>query len=246
MGLAGVGKTLLTKNFGEWLKEEGSLKISRVNLDPGVKWLPYKPDIDIRSYVSVEEVMVRDHLGTNSALLKAVSEIEKKWLKKVLSQLNGRDLYVFDTPGLFELFAFRPLGEKLIQRISNLNPVGVHVVDASKKMRPGNVLIQVFIAFLSSLHLEIPTVICLNKIDLLPVKEKDQLINVVNNFDLALENIKGKESGLRREFLEGMLEVLQSIGLKTRIALISSKTGEGFFELFDLINEVECACGDIF
>jgi GTPase SAR1 family protein len=56
LGTAGSGKTALTQAFNEWLKERG-LDVIVVNLDPGVELTPYSPDIDVRDWVNVGDVM---------------------------------------------------------------------------------------------------------------------------------------------------------------------------------------------
>ncbi|MEM1561081.1 MAG: ATP/GTP-binding protein, partial [Ignisphaera sp.] len=66
LGPAGSGKSYLTYSFTNWLIEHG-MDIAIVNLDPAVTWLPYTPDVDIRDYITVEEVMRKYNLGPNGA-----------------------------------------------------------------------------------------------------------------------------------------------------------------------------------
>ncbi len=70
IGTAGSGKSLLTASLNEWLKV-GKQKTATVNLDPGVLTLPYVPDIDVRNYINVNELMEKYGLGPNGALLMA-------------------------------------------------------------------------------------------------------------------------------------------------------------------------------
>jgi molybdopterin-guanine dinucleotide biosynthesis protein len=46
VGTAGSGKTTLTGAFGRHLEENG-YSVAYVNLDTGVKTLPYSPDMDL-------------------------------------------------------------------------------------------------------------------------------------------------------------------------------------------------------
>ena len=73
IGTAGSGKSLLTASFNEWLKI-GKQKAATVNLDPGVLNLPYAPDIDIRDYIDVRNLMREHELGPNGALVLAAEE----------------------------------------------------------------------------------------------------------------------------------------------------------------------------
>lgn len=55
IGTAGSGKTYLTFAFRTWM-ELNSYDAITVNLDPGVKHLPYSADIDIRQWIDLKEV----------------------------------------------------------------------------------------------------------------------------------------------------------------------------------------------
>ena len=56
IGTAGSGKSTLTHNFKQWMTLRG-LDAIAVNLDPGAENLPYEPDVDIRDWISLKEVM---------------------------------------------------------------------------------------------------------------------------------------------------------------------------------------------
>ena len=103
IGTAGSGKSLLTSAFSDWLKLKKQ-KVISVNLDPGVLSLPYTPDIDIREYVSLEEIMDKYELGPNGALIMAADlvadQIEK--ISKEIEELQS-DIVLVDTSGQMEL-----------------------------------------------------------------------------------------------------------------------------------------------
>ena len=77
IGTAGSGKSLLTASFTKWLKMDGQ-DVVTVNLDPGVLTLPYTPDVDVRNYVRVEEIMEKYMLGPNGALVMAADLIAEE------------------------------------------------------------------------------------------------------------------------------------------------------------------------
>ena len=77
IGTAGSGKSLLTASFTEWLKMSKQ-KVTTINLDPGVITLPYSPDIDVRDYVSIGELMEKHGLGPNGALVMAADLIAEE------------------------------------------------------------------------------------------------------------------------------------------------------------------------
>jgi len=74
IGMAGSGKSLLTGSFVEWLRDQDQDAVA-VNLDPGAVSLPYEPDVDVRTYVTVEEVMEKYGLGPNGAMIAATDMV---------------------------------------------------------------------------------------------------------------------------------------------------------------------------
>jgi len=70
VGTAGSGKTTMVGAFATWLNSQG-LDCIKVNLDPGVDQLPYEPDVDIRDWISVPEIMKEQGLGPNGAQIAA-------------------------------------------------------------------------------------------------------------------------------------------------------------------------------
>ena len=89
------------------------MDVVTVNLDPGVRHLPYGPDIDIRDYVSLDAVMQEYELGPNGALLVSVDLIanELEQFQEELTDL-APEIVLFDTPGQIELFAYFLLNYK--------------------------------------------------------------------------------------------------------------------------------------
>ena len=116
-GTAGSGKSqltsVLTNSFLEIDKE-----VIAVNLDPGVSNLPYSPDIDIRDFVNINEIMDKYNLGPNGAVILATDLIASK-INEIndLIQSYNPDYVFFDTPGQIELFAFRSSGPFFVQNI---------------------------------------------------------------------------------------------------------------------------------
>ena len=89
IGTAGSGKSLFTAAFSEWLKMSKQ-DVAVVNLDPGVLKLPYSPDVDVRNYVDVGDLMEKYGLGPNGALIMAADLIadEIETLQKTLKALT--------------------------------------------------------------------------------------------------------------------------------------------------------------
>jgi GTPase SAR1 family protein len=107
---AGSGKSLLTASFSNWLKI-AKQNIITINLDPGVSTLPYTPDIDIRDYIKIEQLMKQYGLGPNGAVIMAADLIAEE-TERITEEISTftPDIVLIDTPGQMELFAFRASG----------------------------------------------------------------------------------------------------------------------------------------
>src|SRR5437879_10922556 len=70
LGTAGSGKSTMVYAFQLWMNSQG-LDCVTVNLDPGAEALQYSPDLDVRDYVNLEEVMAEQGLGSNGAQVAA-------------------------------------------------------------------------------------------------------------------------------------------------------------------------------
>ena len=99
IGTAGSGKSLLTAALSEWLKMSKQ-DVAVVNLDPGALKLPYSPDVDVRNYVDVGNLMEKYGLGPNGALILAADLIADQIenLTEDIEATNA-DLVLVDTPG---------------------------------------------------------------------------------------------------------------------------------------------------
>jgi len=118
IGTAGSGKTLFTAAFAEWLKLSKQ-DVTVVNLDPGALKLPYQPDVDVRNYVDVENLMEKYSLGPNGALIMAADLIadEIENLTRDIDETHA-DIVLVDTPGQMELFAFRASGPYIVNELT--------------------------------------------------------------------------------------------------------------------------------
>jgi len=52
--------------------EDYGATVARVNFDPAAEVVPYEADVDVRDYVTASEIMEKEGLGPNGALVVAV------------------------------------------------------------------------------------------------------------------------------------------------------------------------------
>jgi hypothetical protein len=235
IGTAGSGKSFLTSAFSDWLKLKGQDVIT-VNLDPGVLDLPYTPDIDIREYVSINELAKKYQLGPNGALLMATDLIatEIQTIRDEVEDIDA-DYVLIDTPGQMELFAFRASGPYIVDELLEGQKALLYLFDAPFSINPLNYVSNLFLAAAVHLRLFIPQIYILSKTDLIPENELTQILEW-GTTDEALEvAIEDRLSGTQRLLSRDMLHLISNLGLSFSLIPISSKSKLGFTNLHALL-----------
>jgi len=243
IGPAGCGKTTLVGSFGRWIEKNQQREVGYVNLDPGVEYLPYKPDIDAREYVTVEGTMRKYKLGPNGGLIKSIDEL-LNYSDEIIEKAKGlsQDIILVDTPGQMELFLFRKTGPYFIEAFSNIGTVvSVLVFDPTLAYRPSDVVSLKLMTMVVDFRLGVENILAINKID--AVRESP-MVELFDNQE-ALGRFLEKEKGVLPEVAGEIFKVMNKYGLARRIAKVSALTGEGMNELYDLLHEVYCTCGDL-
>ncbi|MDI6856264.1 MAG: ATP/GTP-binding protein [Candidatus Thermoplasmatota archaeon] len=239
-GPAGSGKTLLVKEFGDWLSE--NYKVGRINLDPGAEWLGYKANFDLRNFFTVKEIMKEKNLGPNGAMIEAMRMMNEN-IDKVMSGIDEvvGDYILLDTPGQNEIWLFQELDRKIVKRLEK--GIGIFLMDAELCKEPKNLLLNLLFSLMIKLRFGMPTINIFNKIDLL---NENEIIQLKKNFENPIElveQVKGKSSGMIVDVISNLSTV---IGLRAeRFIPISCLKKENFQLLQDIIYEVHCVCGDL-
>jgi len=227
IGTAGSGKSLFTSAFSEWLKMSKQ-DIAVVNLDPGALKLPYSPDVDVRNYVDVGNLMEKYELGPNGALIMAADLIadEIENISRDIEAVDA-DLILVDTPGQMELFAFRASGPYIVSELTKEPKAIVYLFDAVFSANPLNYVSNMFLSAAVHNRFFQPQVHVLSKSDLLPKEEVKTIIDWSANMAALQESIDKKLDGQKRLFGQNMVRAIGNIGLKFPLIPISAKTNEG-------------------
>jgi len=231
IGTAGSGKSLLTASLNEWLKV-GKQKTATVNLDPGVLTLPYVPDIDIRNYINVNELMEKYGLGPNGALLMAADLIaeDAQRLGREILDLKS-DVVIVDTPGQIELFAFRASGPYIANELTKEPKAIIYLFDAVFSFNPLNYVSNMFLSAAVYNRFLVPQLHVLSKCDLLPPEEANRIVDWSANPKALEEVIEEKLSGTRRLLSRDMVHIIHRLGLRFLLIPVSAKTNEGLINL---------------
>ncbi|MCX8171635.1 MAG: ATP/GTP-binding protein [Candidatus Bathyarchaeota archaeon] len=231
IGTAGSGKSLLTASFSEWLKVNEQ-NVATLNLDPGVIKLPYAPDIDIRDYITIDEIMDNYELGPNGALILAAdfiaSEIEK--IREEIEAVSP-DILIVDTPGQMELFAFRVSGPYIASEISKDPKAIVYLFDAAFSLNPLNYVSNMFLSAAVYMRFLLPQIHVLSKCDLIPREDVDKIIEWSEDKAALEAAINGRLNGDKRLLSYRLSRAIYQLGLNFPLIPVSAKTNEGFVDL---------------
>ncbi len=244
MGPAGSGKTTLTASLGKWIEENQGYSVGYVNLDPGAEALPYNPDFDVRNWFTVEDIMVKEGLGPNGAMIRA-SELlaeRRSELRRIIRGLK-KEVVIIDTPGQSEIFIFRPAGPAITSTLKWIAPtIGVYLVDPTITPIISEASTSLLMGLIIQLRLDIPVVPAVTKADIVRVEFGETLaIGLEKVRELALKELQGALKEIIPRLIDLMIEYLPSV----RLVTVSAKTGEGLEELYQLIYETYCSCGDL-
>jgi len=231
IGTAGSGKSLLTAAFTDWLKL-AKQNVIAVNLDPGVFTLPYTPDIDIRDYIKIEQLMDQYQLGPNGALIMAADLIaeETERLGEEIATFNP-DIALIDTPGQMELFAFRASGPYIANELTKEPKALIYLFDSVFSSNPLNYVSNVFLSAAVYNRFFTPQIHVLSKSDLLPPEDMNRIIDWSANPTTLETAIEEKLTGTGRLLSRDVIHSVYRLGLKFLLIPVSAKTNEGFVNL---------------
>jgi GPN-loop GTPase len=238
IGTAGSGKSLFTAAFSEWLKMSKQ-DVAVVNLDPGALKLPYSPDVDVRNYVDVGDIMEKYGLGPNGALIMAADLIadEVENLTRDIEAVNA-DFVLVDTPGQMELFAFRASGPYIVNELTKEPKALIYLFDAVFSINPLNYVSNMFLSAAVYNRFFQPQVHLLSKFDLIPRKDAEAITNWSANSRALEDAIEEKLQGTKRLFSQNMMRAINQLGLKFLLMPVSSKTNEGMVNVNTILERI--------
>jgi len=228
-GTAGSGKSMLTSKILEYYQKNGVFA-SVLNLDPGVESLPYSPDVDVRDYVDIVQIMKQYDLGPNGSMIMANDLIASKIddIQNEIHRVNP-DYLIVDTPGQIELFAYRASGPFFIQNIDACEKTNIFLYDGTMIVSPSNFISISLLATSIKLRLGLPAINVMTKTDLIPDKI-DQVLKWSSDpisLEEELKTLEGETYSLATDILRTL-----NIGEFTGDLIpISNLTGEGMVNL---------------
>ncbi len=240
IGPAGCGKSYLTHALMNWLEDHGLDAIS-LNLDPAVDWLPYTPDVDIRDYITVSEVMKKYGLGPNGALIASM-DLLVNYLDNIKDDIESfkSNYVVVDTPGQLEIFLFRSSGPFIISSLTGEHKnVVLFLVEAPLISQPGMFLSLMILALSATFLHRKPQVLVISKSDLLSSEKIEQIKMWLEDPYLIVQSLGNelKPLNISQYDLSQIIDYSLTIGLRDAI-FVSSITGTGIDDLYAIVQRI--------
>jgi GTPase SAR1 family protein len=245
MGTAGSGKSALTLSLSERI-QSSEIDVATLNLDPGVRWLPYSPDVDIRDYVNYDNMVDEFKLGPNGALVACV-DAAVNHIDEMRSELEkiGPEYVIVDTPGQMELFAYRDAGMIIASALSERDFSTIFLADSLFLNRPSDFVSVLLLSYSIQTRFKAPQINCISKVDLMPKAFYDKGILWTSDPDSLLEEFIAESPDLKSEIARRMLEALIDLDALGEFIFTSSNTGEGLDDLYAQIQRVHTGGEDL-
>lgn len=213
-----------------------------VNLDPGVRVVPYVPDIDIRDYIVLEEVMEEYGLGPNGGMILA-SDLMVNYLDDLRDEIDeyNPDWVLVDTAGQLELFAFRETGPLIASSLGfgDIQRSVSFLFDSNLVLRPNGFISTLLLAASVQFRFrKISQINVLSKMDLIDDDQIDMIINWSQDFKTLEESTSVRESGLIRELSMNLSEVFIQMGSTAELIPCTIKREDGLDLLFAYLQRV--------
>ena len=243
IGTAGSGKSTLTGMLKEYIENrDPEISAITINLDPGVKIIPYAPDIDIRDYIILDEVMEEYELGPNGAMILAsdlmVNHLED--LKEEIDDLDPDWVFV-DTAGQLELFAFRETGPLIVSSlgIGDVQRAVSFLFDSNLVLRPNGFISTLLLAASVQFRFrKISQINLLAKSDLLDEDQIDMIIDWSQDFQELEDSTNEREGGLIRELSILLSDVFIQMGSTAELIPCTIKEEKGLDLIFAYLQRV--------
>jgi hypothetical protein len=218
------------------------VSVITINLDPGVKITPYIPDIDIRDFIVLEEIMEEYELGPNGGMILA-SDLMVNYLDDLKTEIDefNPDWILVDTAGQLELFAFRETGPLIASSLGfgNIQRSVSFLFDSNFVLRPNGFISTLLLAASVQFRFrKISQINVLSKVDLLDEDQIDMIINWSQDFQELEESTSERESGLIRELSMDLAEIFMQMGSTAELIPCTIKREDGLDFLFAYLQRI--------
>ena len=237
IGNAGCGKSALTSAFKNWMQTYGYDAVT-VNLDPGVEWLPYAPDVDVREWINLDDVMREYGVGPNGAQIVAADLLALKIneIKEAIEEFVT-EYYIIDTPGQMELFTLRSSSHVVVESLGRESSVLAYLFDPALAKTPQGFISLVLQSLSAQFRLDLPCVAALSKVDLLTRGELERILEWGSDPNVLYDDLIAQGS-LTANLNVEIFRALEITDAYKPLIPTSAETGEGIADLYNEVQQV--------
>ncbi|MBU1159319.1 MAG: ATP/GTP-binding protein [Candidatus Thermoplasmatota archaeon] len=238
IGTAGSGKSTLTYAFQLWMQNQGYDSIT-VNLDPGVEELMYSPDVDVRDWIELSEIMESHGLGPNGAQI-AAADLMALNIKEITDVIDGfdTDYVLIDTPGQLELFAFRASSRLLVEALGIENSALAFLFDPALAKTPNGYVSSLMLSATVHFRLPVPMMSLMSKSDLLGDADRERLESWSRDYYSLFTSLMDESNDTQTVVSIEFLQALESIGLGRGVIPVSADSGEGLDDIYSMAQQM--------
>lgn len=204
--------------------------------------LPYTPDIDIRDFITLEDIMTEYGLGPNGAMILS-SDLMVNFLDEIKEEIDeyNPDWIFVDTAGQLELFAFRDTGPLIASSLGfgAIQRAVSFLFDSNLVLRPNGFISTLLLAASVQFRFrKISQINVLSKVDIISDDQIDMIVNWSQDFQALEDSTNERESGLIRELSMLISEVFVQMGSTSELIPCSIKEENGLDLLFGALQRI--------
>ncbi|MDD1770381.1 MAG: ATP/GTP-binding protein [Methanomassiliicoccales archaeon] len=209
-----------------------------VNLDPGAEYMPYQPDVDIRDWVKVEEVMREYGLGPNGAQIVCADMMALN-TKELVTTIEGfKTPYVLiDTPGQMELFAFRQSSTVIVEALGKQESFLVFLSDPALAKTPNGFVSTLLLCAVTHFRFDVPLLNVLSKSDTLTEKELEDITRWSEEPESLYDALTSGQMSMSSVQSIELLKAMESVGMYNQIVPVSSEEPSGIEDIYNAIQQ---------
>ena len=238
IGSAGSGKSTLTGAFLGWMQGQGYDAVT-VNLDPGIENSPYVPDVDIRDWIKLKDIMEDHGVGPNGAQIIAADmlALNISEMKEIIESFET-EYVIFDTPGQMELFTIRQSGKVLVESFGADRSIIGFLYDPVISKTPSGFITLMLQAASVQVRFNVPFMGILTKSDLFKDEEREEIIEWSQDFMELDSAIHEEMPTLRNQLNIEFLSALMTFDKGQKLLPVSSTYGSGMEDVYNTVQQI--------
>ena len=170
IGPAGSGKSTYCKIIQDHAYHNKRI-IKVINLDPAAEIFKYKCDLDIRELININDVMNKQKLGPNGALLYCMEYLYDhiEFLDDYFNNNGDNIYYLIDCPGQLELYSHSDIMKKITNYLkkNGFSIVSIFCLDCTFLQEQSKFISGNLLSLATMIQVSLPHITVLTKCDLI-------------------------------------------------------------------------------